>query len=300
MCRRAFCFAVAAAWTPVASAQRVPGRDLLEFPIGTMAEAPPLATLSRDGLWNPATILLDPDQRGRVAASALDGPVQQGVAVQAFSAALPLPSSVTIALSVLRASVRDLPRTEGDPQSVGSDIRYGTTLVSASIARRFSNVVDAGLSLRYRRGELDTEVRVVMAMDAGVLVHLPGKGDVRLAASTFLLQPAWGGNSESRLSAAVDARALGTRDDKQLRTGYSLSYTGALATEHYAFLSGRLQMLEVTGGMLYSGVHGGTSFRSRFGVGLRSSTLAVGLSREENSSGIAPAYQVMITAYLKR
>ncbi len=300
MCRRAFCIAVAVAWAPAAWAQRVPGRDLLEFPIGTMAEAPPLATLARDGLWNPAAVLLDPAHRARAAAAAFDGPAQQGVAAQTFSVALPISASTTVALSFLHASVRDLPHTEGDPQSVGSDIRYGTTIISASIARRLNAILDAGLSLRYRHGELDTEVRSAMALDGGIVAHIPGKGDVRIAASSFLLQPAWGGNSETRFSAAIDARALGVREDLQLRTGYALSYTGALATEHYAFLSGRVQMLEMSGGLLYSEIHGGNSFRSRLGVGLRSSTIAVGLSREANSSGIAPAYQVMITAYRKR
>ena len=53
----------------VAAAQVVPGRDLLELPIGTVAEAPVLATLAGDGLWNPATIRLRNGARIRISAA---------------------------------------------------------------------------------------------------------------------------------------------------------------------------------------------------------------------------------------
>ena len=35
-------------------AQRVAGRDLLEFPLGILAEAPALSDQMIGGLWNPA------------------------------------------------------------------------------------------------------------------------------------------------------------------------------------------------------------------------------------------------------
>src|SRR5512132_2588140 len=109
--------ASALAGPPTAAAQRVPGRDLLDFPIGTLAEPAALASQMGDGLWNPATIRLLPDRRARVSAGALATGADQGVVAQAIAGALALPRELTVGASVVRAAVRDLVRTETDPQS---------------------------------------------------------------------------------------------------------------------------------------------------------------------------------------
>ena len=44
--------------TAAAAAQQVPGRDLFEFPLGLLAEAPALSMQMTGGLWNPATASL--------------------------------------------------------------------------------------------------------------------------------------------------------------------------------------------------------------------------------------------------
>ena len=51
-------------------AQQIPGRDLLQYPLGTLAEAPALATETGDGFQNPAAIRLPPGAliRGTVVA----------------------------------------------------------------------------------------------------------------------------------------------------------------------------------------------------------------------------------------
>ena len=302
MWRCAFCFAAALVCARPAGAQRVPGRDLLEFPIGTVAEAPVLASLARDGLWNPATTVLEPGQRLRLTASALDGPSEQGVSSQLVSFAMPLGRVFSGGFSLLRASVSDLPRTETDPQSVGSDIPYGTILASATVARRIGSNSKAGLALRYQNGELDAIRRTAVSIDAGFIIQIPQIRDLRVGGSTFLLHSGLGsGNSgDSRLSIASDIRAFGATERAQLRVGYSFAHARLLAREHFAFLSARAGALELNAGMLRTTAHGSTSHRSRFGVGLRSATLAVGLSREENASGIAPVYHVMVTTHLIR
>src|SRR5213592_2323289 len=63
--------AVAFAGPLRAQSRVVPGRDLLEFPLGALAEAQPLATQFGAGFWNPATMMIDGPDRGRLAAAAL-------------------------------------------------------------------------------------------------------------------------------------------------------------------------------------------------------------------------------------
>ena len=48
-----------------AGAQRVPGRDLLDYPIGALAE-PPVMASADVALWNPANIIPPSGNRGRV------------------------------------------------------------------------------------------------------------------------------------------------------------------------------------------------------------------------------------------
>jgi hypothetical protein len=282
--------------------QSVPARDLLEFPVGTAAEAPLLSTLSRDGIWNPASILLPPLKRVRVVAAALDSPSEQGVVVQSLALAFSLGEKTAFGVSALRASVANLVRTEEDPQSIGSDIPYATQLLSASIARRLSDKLDAGVAVRYHRGHVDNEARSALVLDAGVLVHSLGKRDVRVGAATFVnranFQDAELANT--RLSVAVDARVLGTRDEMQMRAGYSFAASRGLGNEHYASISGRMQALEVNGGLLSSRVHGGHTQRTRLGVALRSATVTVGLAQEQNFSGISPTYEVVIPSTIGR
>jgi len=61
MCRITFAAVAAAAALSPLQAQQVPGRQLYDFPLGALAEAPALANSAGGGFWNPATIAL----RGR-------------------------------------------------------------------------------------------------------------------------------------------------------------------------------------------------------------------------------------------
>jgi hypothetical protein len=300
MWRCVFCIAAVTASAQPTRAQMMPGRDLLEFPIAAIAEAPALASLVGAGFWNPALGILASEYRVRVIASAMDSPVEQGVTAQLVAVSAPLIRSTTASVVVMRTSVADLPRTEGDPQSIGNDIAYGAMVASVAVARTLTAAVDAGLALRYQHGEIDARRDAALALDAGVVLHPGGKRDLRLAAATFLLRPGAGSSNGTRWSLAGDFRFLGAHEKRQLRAGYSYSYAPALAREHYVFLSARESALEINSGIVTIDAYGHSVSRLRLGVGLRSRTIAVGLAREANEPGIAPTYQVSIAAHLLR
>jgi hypothetical protein len=283
----------------VASAQISAGRDLLELPVGTVAEPAALAALARDGLGNPALILLEPGHLARLVAAALDGPSEQGVSAQLVSVSFPLGSRSAFAVTGVRAGVDGIPRTVSDPQSVGGDVPYSSLVASVALASHVAPRLDAGVALRHQKGELDDHVDASWTLDGGVLYHHAELRDLRVAASTYLLKPgSRGGGGDVRWSIAADVRAAGG-DAVQLRTGYAFSRNSGLGTEHYLYASTRLDMLEVTAGLRHLTVHASSSVRARFGIALRSRSLHVGLAREENAAGTAPMYQVVMAANLR-
>jgi hypothetical protein len=162
--------------------------------------------------------------------------------------------------------------------------------------------VDLGVALRYQRGELDADVRSAACIDGGVVLHSIGIRDLRVAASTFLLRTGFadGRSVDARLSAAADLRLFGSGASEQIRLGYSYAQTRSLGTDHYVFLSGRLRILELNAGIARTDAHGGSTHRSQLGVALRTESFSVGLAREENVSGLAPTYQVVVSTFLKR
>src|SRR5881628_1988534 len=140
MHRLIFATVICGASASVMRPQTVPARDLLDFPLGALAEAPALSMQLTSGFWNPAALSLRRDDRVQVGIAALNSPVDQGVSAQLVATAIVLPRNVVGIISVARAGVSDLPRTETDPQTVGAAIPYGTTLGSLGIARRFGTV----------------------------------------------------------------------------------------------------------------------------------------------------------------
>src|SRR5687768_1791046 len=200
---------------PSGTAQVVPGRDLLELPIATVAEAQVLATLAGDGLWNPATIFLRNGARYRISAASLEGPHDQGVSAHLLAASYALHPRTTVGLAVSRASVSDLIRTEDDPQSVGGEIPYNTIVASATIARRTSDFFTAAVAVRYRAGELDGVRSGAVGIDGGVMADGFAWRDVRVAASTFLWRPANDAAERTRFSIGGDLRIVGTDSLRQ-------------------------------------------------------------------------------------
>ena len=138
-------FAAAVAILPIAAseAQRFPGRDLLDFPIGTLAESPALALDTGDGFQNPAAIRLAEGTRARGTAIALNTGTDRGVSSQLIAVAANLPSRFTVGLSAVHSGISGIAPTADDPQSIGHDIPYGTFVVSLTGARR-DNLIFSG------------------------------------------------------------------------------------------------------------------------------------------------------------
>lgn len=299
---RRFIFAavLCGTFTTRSLAQDVPGRDLLDFPIGTVAEAPAIAVQAADGLWNPAAAALRPGVRVRLGAGALITPRDQGIAAQLVSAAVALPEDLTAALSVVRATVSDIVRTGSDPRSLGDDVAYGTTVYSAVVTRKTQGFLSTGVAVRYRVGELDQDRRAALGVDGGVLAEGLSARDVRLGVSTFLWRPGASTTTDrTTFSAAGDFRAAGHDAARELRTGYSFAYTPAVASEQYLFGSGRAGPFEARAGMARAVRFGDAIWRLRLGVGLHYARYALGIAREEAGAGLDPTYQFTLSSAYK-
>jgi hypothetical protein len=291
-------WALVASMTSLAAGQGVPGRDLLELPIATVAEAPVLARLSGDGLWNPASIFLRNGARIRLTGASLEGPSDQGVTAQLVAAAYALRPRTTVGLAVFRASVSDLVHTGDDPQSIGSEIPYTTVLASASLARRTNEHVTMGVSVRYRYGELDGDRSSAMGVDGGLVADGLRWRDGRIAASTFLWRPANGALERTRFSAGGDLRLAGSDSLRELRGGYAYAFTEQMAREHYVFAAGRYGSFEGRTGALQLSAYGNDQWRFRVGIGLHRGRYLVAVAREETGAGLRATYAFTLTSTL--
>lgn len=298
MSRKMFAASAAILLASPAGAQQVPGRDLLDFPIGRVAEAPALAAQSGDGFWNPALAQVPPGSIARVSVGALDSPADQGVSAQLLCVLVALPDAATAGLSVVHAGVADLLRTETDPQTVGGEIPYGTTVYSATLARRTAHTM-VGFALRYRQGVLDADHVGAIGLDAGIageeLLGLP----LRVGASTFLWRPANARDELTTYNIAADYRVFGTDSLHAIRGGYSLSVSERESQEHYLYGIARYGAWELRGGVADYVAFGNASLRSRLGMGLRYARYLVGVAREDNGAGLSATYQFSLSALIK-
>jgi len=276
----------------------IPGRDLLTFPIGFTAEAPALGTTSGTGLWNPATALLPDGYRWRLSVSAMNAPSDIAVAAQLFGIAGEW-KQTTIALSVTRASVANILRTDTDPQSIGNPVPYSTTVVSLAGARRLTPHLTVGAALRARTGALDDVNRGGMSIDVGAVADHLTRFDLRLAASSFLLSPGSAGAERPSWLLASDGRVAGPDSTHGVRAGYSLQVAQSLFTEHYLFASARWGDWEVRGGPVRTQIFGEANVRVRLGIVLHYAGYKVGVAREDGVNGLAPTYQFSLSSLLK-
>ncbi|HEY0997984.1 MAG TPA: hypothetical protein VGD77_18485 [Gemmatimonadaceae bacterium] len=279
-----------------ARAQQVPGRDLLEFPVAAMGEPAALAREAGGGLWNPAQARLD-SGRVRLSAVALNTPIEQGVASFYLAANAQAGRAGVLTLSVLRALVTDLLRTETDPQSLGDEIPYRTTVLSAGLSRAVRGM-HVGATLRHRSGLVDVDRGSATSLDAGVAIDSVGRFPLRVGASTFLFSP-WSRTRErARFSAAADY-AVFARGSREARVGASLAHSEQAGSERYLYASGRWGWLTARGGMATEHYAGRSTERMRMGFGLQYSRYQVGVAREESGAGLGPSYQFMLTSVFK-
>ena len=280
-----------------ARAQDVPGRDLLDYQLGTGGDATAIATETGDGVWNPATLLLPAGARARLGAGALVSAPEQGIDAQLLLASIALPGRTTAGISVLRAAVDGLVRTETDPQSIGSEIPYSTTLVSVGVARRVTSKLVAGTAVRYRQGQLDGVRRGGAGVDAGLLLTDLGRVDGRIGVASFLF--AQGGEHGAMLNVAGDLRFLGSDSAHEARVGYGGSVTRRGGREHYFVASARSSRLSARAGVAREHDFGNPQWRGRLGVGLHYARYTIVVAREENGAGLDPTYHLTLSALIR-
>lgn len=276
-----------------AAAQQVPGRDLLAFPLGWLADAP---SLSREGfaLWNPALAELPARTRLRGSLGAVETPEDVGVSVIGAMVVARLPRGIAGAVSAVRGQVAGIARTTDSPAAPGGDMPYGSALYSLAVSRRQQRVA-AGVALRYRSGTRDTETARGVRADAGVhadsLLGLP----IRAAATTFLWQPANASDDQSAFAGAIDwdVFALGTTT---ARIGYAATLLSRRSTEHYGFTALTVGAWEGATGLVRAERSGEVEWSMRLGVAVRHAGYRVGIAREGMRDGIGAIYQFTLSA----
>ena len=280
-----------------AGAQRVPGRDLLDLPLGTLADPPTLAG-SEVALWNPAGIMLPPRHLGRVGFAAVQTPSDLGASAMGIVVIGALPREMAAALSVVRGSVSSLARTNDSPESSLGDIPYNTTMASLGFARRNQRVT-AGLALRFRQGTVDVERRGAFGIDGGLvgdsLFGLPIRG----AASTFLWRPANGDDEETAYSGAIEGAILHPDSLIEVRTGYSLLLVERRTSEHYAFVGASTRRWEGRVGLARHESSGEAEWFLRIGTGLQYGRYHIGLAREGARDDLGGIYQFTLGTLIR-
>ena len=169
-------------------------------------------------MWNPATIMLRPGDRYRFGVASLATGSAQGVDGQLLSASVRRASGTTLGVSVARAAIGGLVRTDTDPQAMG-DIPYATWLVSVTGARTLVPHLTVGAALRWRYGRADQATGDAMAADLGAVLHdLPWR-NARVAVSSFLWRPGREIDDRPAVLAAADLRVAGQRPAQRRRDG---------------------------------------------------------------------------------
>lgn len=284
--------------TTPAAAQQVSGRDLLDFPLGLLAESAPLSSRMTGGLWNPATSMLGETARAEFGFAGLTTPQEQGVHLDMIAGSYRVRSALTATLSFAQASVSDILRTETDPQSLGGEIQYGTSLLSAGVATARGNVT-AGAAARYRWASMDAQRSGVFAVDFGAIVDRVARTPIRLALSSFLLSPSRSKEAPTFLAAAD--LPLVRRDSSSfvLRGGYSFSRTEGRGREDYAFTTTSYRQFDASAGVAQTSVFGNHDRRWRLGVGVRYAGYTAAIGREEGAAGVGGSYQFLLTRVIR-
>jgi hypothetical protein len=294
-------FAAALAILPIAAieAQRFPGRDLLDFPIGTLAEAPALALDSGDGFQNPAAIRLPDGTKARGTALALNTGTDRGVSAQLLSVAANLPGHFTVGLSAVHAGIEGIAPTADDPQPIGDEIPYNTFVLSLTGARESTGHITSGVAVRYRTGEVDGVSRSTFGLDGGIVVNRLFGLDARFGLSSYMWGPGGSEGSDASYSGAVDTRVFGADSTRQARLGYSYTAGEAASGGHYLFATGRYSRWIARVGVARTSAFGTTDTSLRLALVLKYARYTVGLSREESAGGFDPTYQFVLSGVFR-
>ncbi len=280
-----------------AAAQRVAGRDLLDFPLGLLAEAPALSSQLNGGFWSPATAMLAPASRAAFGFAGLTTPQELGVQLDMLAAAYKLRPNVTGSFSIVDASVADVLRTDTDPTSLGGEISYGTTVASIGAATTFRKVT-VGAAARYRWGSADADRSGAFAFDVGAIADSVFRTPLRIAASTFLFNPSSSSN-DAAYFAAADLPVIQRDSTVMVRAGYSIGHAERRGTESLVFATGTYRRVELNSGLAIVNEFGNVTERWRLGLGVRRAGYLVAIGREAGGAGIGASYQFLLTRTIK-
>ena len=292
--------AAAFAGTSVGRCQNreVPGRELLRFPIVLIAEPAALPGMFSGGFWNPAAAVLPDGTRWRVAAGAMSTPSDVSVNASA-GAVTAMWRGSSLSLSVLRASVAGVVRTESDPLTIANDVQYSTIVTSLGIARSVRGNLAWGLAARVRSGQIDTDLRTSVALDGGVVLEHLTRLDARFGLSTLLASPWSGGREHATFIGGADLRLFRADSDRFVRAGVSATTTQGGESEQFAFASGRYGVWEVRGGPVRTSAFGAENFRTRMAIAVHYIGYSVGIAREGSPSGLGPSYQFVLSSLIR-
>jgi hypothetical protein len=289
-------FALAASGAD-AQSSAVPGRDLLTYPIGLVAEGVAIPGMLGLGFFNPAIARLPADTAWRIAAAAMNTPADIAASAQAFGASGTW-RRVTLTASLLRSAVNGIVSTESDPVTTGNNITYSTQVMSLGAAMRAWKHLTVGAALRYRTGQLDIDRRTSFSTDIGVVADGLTPLDIRVGASSFLLSPQPGAESPT-ISLSADGRVASLDSVRTLRIGASMSRTEGRAAEEFFFASLRYQVWEARVGTVHTTAFGESNMRGRLGVGVHYGSYVVGIAREGAPGGLPPSYQFVLSALIR-
>jgi hypothetical protein len=298
MRRKFLCGLAAYMFTRVLAAQPVPARDLWDFPLGAVLEPAALAAEAGTGIWNPASIAMPAGERMRLGVAALSFSANQGVDAQLIGISVRRKSGTSIGLSVARAAISGIVRTDTDPQGFGT-ITYSTLLVSGTVAREIVPHLSGGVSVRYRDGRTDLQTGSALAADLGLILDSLPWHSLRGAVSSFLWRPGREHDDRPAFLAAFDARVFGNPNAPNVRAGYQHNITDGGQREHGPFLSVQTGPLEVRAAFVNTAAFGHSNNRARSGLALHYARYVVGIGREEGVGGLGPLYQFTLRSIIK-
>lgn len=284
-----------------AAAQPVPGRDLLDFPLGVMAEAPALATQTGGGLYNPASLLIGRGARGRASVALLNAPGDRGLRGELAALEWRVRPTAAISVSAARAGIGGIDRTTSDPLTELGSVVYDTFVLSAGGAVRPLRHLSVGAAVRYRMGRSDTTRAAAWGTDVGLVADgLLGRHDVRLGAASFLWQVGGDGSERPAVLAGVDGRLWGVAPAREVRAGGSYLASRRGEREAYGYVAGRLRAVEGRLGLARARrFDSPPQLRLRLGFGLEYARFHVGIAREESDPGFGPIYQFTLSTLLR-
>jgi hypothetical protein len=263
-----------------------------------VAEPAALPGIFNGGFWNPAAALLPPEAAWRLSAGAMNTPSDVSVTANA-GAVTRRWRGASISLSVVRASVAGLLRTDSDPLTTGTDLQYSTLVTSLGIARAAGPHLAWGIATRFRTGQIEFDRRSALSVDAGVVADHLTSLDIRLGASTFLASPWSRGNEQASFLAGADMRVVERDSTRSLRAGVSAASTQSGPSEQFVFVSGRYGLWEVRGGPVRTSAYDGDNYRARLAIAVHYDTYAVGVAREGSPGGLGASYQFVLSSVIR-